>query len=401
MAKAVLLVILSVICTAYGGGVLPNGDDTKIVKVEEPPKVIENILPAVKLVKDKPLELEKNSKDLDSTDLKPISSFFPSIFQPQSLLNKFKSLEENNADMEAEPRKGVLTIFLIRNRDANPDANAVLDDSAKLQEGDAQFKDNVFNSAKDRFNTLTQLIMKDLFGNKEDDTMRKLPLLGGDSDPDHFFRFNEPAFVEEKNNELKNFIRYVKGDEMPILSDDIGYMRAHHHDDLKKCNFMRFLKLKASIHYRTIVHLVFISGIILTILLITTLMLRLHKRRNALRVYGKHNLDVASIDSALAKQKEAEGQNSPKSRRIFRLGNLRASYEQRMAPSVFLSAPPAYDQINDSDAKTKKESSLIKSFATAYKNRYEQIGEESNKQEEDRKSVSSLPPYEDKTNPKK
>ncbi len=53
-------------------------------------------------------------------------------------------------------------------------------------------------------------------------------------------------------------------------------------------------------------------------------------------------MNVASIDSALNKQKEAESGND---KRIFRLGNLRTSYEQRFAPSALLNAPPAYDQV--------------------------------------------------------
>ena len=54
-------------------------------------------------------------------------------------------------------------------------------------------------------------------------------------------------------------------------------------------------------------------------------------------------MNVSSVDSALAKQKEAEAQ--PGGRRLFRLGNLRTSYEQRIVPSLLLNAPPAYDQV--------------------------------------------------------
>ncbi len=57
-------------------------------------------------------------------------------------------------------------------------------------------------------------------------------------------------------------------------------------------------------------------------------------------------MNVSSIDSALAKKKEAEANDSTGSgKRLFRLGNLRTSYEQRYAPSVLLNAPPAYDQV--------------------------------------------------------
>ena len=130
-------------------------------------------------------------------------------------------------------------------------------------------------------------------------------------------------------------------------------------------------------------------------------------------------MNVSSVDSALAKQKEAEAQ--PGSRRLFRLGNLRTSYEQRIVPSLLLNAPPAYDQVTLNDSwesvwyfillifylikinanETGKpvKSSLIKSLASAYKNRYERLtGQNQLRDEEDRRSVSSLPAYDEKLN---
>ncbi len=135
---------------------------------------------------------------------------------------------------------------------------------------------------------------------------------------------------------------------MPLMSsEDIGRYRdvnfgsedvEEESDEVKKCNLLKFLRLKAHIHYRTIIHLFFISGIILVILMFLSLTLKVNKRRNALRRFAnKRNIDVASIDSAVAKQREAEGL-SPRPQRSFRLGNLMLTFEQRMAP-------PAYDQV--------------------------------------------------------
>jgi len=106
-------------------------------------------------------------------------------------------------------------------------------------------------------------------------------------------------------------------------------------------------------------------------------------------------MNVSSIDSAVAKYNEAEGEKR-RLNHIFRSGTLTQSYEQKMAPSVLIAAPPAYDQINKSEEEKKKTSSLIKSLSQAYKNRYQRMAAES---DDDRKSISSLPPYEDKPEP--
>ncbi len=121
----------------------------------------------------------------------------------------------------------------------------------------------------------------------------------------------------------------------------------------------------------------------------------IYANRNALRRYAQQNMSVASIDSALAKHTEAEGEKR-KHDRLFRTGTMTQSYEQKMVPSVLVAAPPAYDQI-DEGQEGKKSSSLIKSLAQAYKSRYQKMAAES---DDDRKSISSLPPYEDKPEPK-
>ena len=111
--------------------------------------------------------------------------------------------------------------------------------------------------------------------------------MGGPSDPDHFFNFEHvPSFddleqqqQDNEDNKFESFLR-LNGNE-PIMSDDIGYMSDPRggHDRKKSCNLMRFMKLKASVYYNTIVHLLFISGIILIILLMVVLTLRINKRR--------------------------------------------------------------------------------------------------------------------------
>lgn len=407
-------------------GVLPLGDDVKVDNVVEPAqKEIEKDVkfPMVELTKSKASKIFENSKDLDETLLRPIGPIFPSLLQPSFFDNGplwKNSLDLGNNDMHADPsqpKKGILTIILVKSKNQKPDAIADVEksisDEAKVLDKDAaQFKDEMKLRAENSFKTLTHFILNDLFNNRIDGSDSAAPhLLGGDGDPDHFFRFrnekdNAPHllggdgdpdhfFRFRTGGDNGDFIRYVKGDEMPILSDDIG--RYHQNTD-KSCNLLRFLKIKAHLHYRTIVHLIFFSGILLIILMIVSLSIRVHKRRDALRRYNRNNIDISSIDSAMAKQREAEGL-SAKNGRLFKLGSFKASYEQKMAPSLLRSAPPSYDQINNSEsAKTKTRSSLINSLAAAYKTRYQKAS--GSNDDEDRKSISSLPPYEEKPEPR-
>ena len=145
-------------------------------------------------------------------------------------------------------------------------------------------KESLVNSAEEKFKSLTQFLLSDLFGiqqgqkvddNNADDaaSLQRVHLLGGRSDPDHhFLGFGDHGQGDNNNN--GDFVRFINGNEMPIMSDDIG-----RHNEENKCGFMRYLKLKAHIHYRTIVHLVFISGIVLMILLMFSLTIKVHKRR--------------------------------------------------------------------------------------------------------------------------
>lgn len=398
MTKLVWLIVLIASVAANDiQGVLPLGDDIK-VESHDTPKVIEDPMKLVEPVRiensvivseSEPPKIQ-NSKDLDETVLRPIGPIFPSFLQPGGFFGRMPSLRDGgdtelSGDEQSGPHRGILTIILVKSK--NSATPQVIEDVEKLGENvgntAVQYKDQVVNSAERNFKTLTQFLMHDLFGKKFESQDSGMPhLLGGNDDPDHFIRFSN-------GEEDKDFIRYVKGDDMPVFGDDIGRHRNlfGEREESKNCNFLRFLRLKAHTHYRSIVHLVFISCIVLIILMMISLSIKVNKRRNALRRYAKQGIDISSIDSAVSKQREAE-QMQPKLGRTFRLGSLRTSYEQRMAP-------PAYDQVNEPQAAGK--SSLAKSLASAYKNRYQRMP---SGQDEDRKSITSLPPYEDKTEPK-
>jgi hypothetical protein len=362
--------------------------------IDAPKKAID---PPMKIVDPIP----QNSKVFDQTVLKPIEDetepilkpigpILPNLFQPAALFSHLESLRKgvkerkenlNEQGVDSlKPHKGIMTIILVKSKPHHDQFENAKNDMNN-------FDNDMLDSAQKNFHSLTSLLMNDIFGknmNIDEKSIASPHLFGGIADPDHRRQDN-------------GFIRYVTGDQMPppTISDDIGRYHGHH----KKCNFIKFLKLKAHVHYRTIIHLIFLSGVIMIILMMLSLAIKVHKRRIAIRRYAaQQNIDVSSIDSALAKQKEAEG--SPK--RLLRLGDFKSSYEQKMVPSVLLTSPPAYDQINDSDnvnVETKQRSSLIKQLASAYKNRYQRASNDQ-QADEDRQSISSLPPYEDKAESK-
>jgi hypothetical protein len=394
------LVAVSLVTADDIKGVLPNTGgwiDKPFKAIDPPMRVIDpmpkdsKILDMTVLKKVEPISDESRSNEFEPM-LKPIGPIMPKFLQPSALFSHLEDLrkglvmnsqafEQQNELMNGDkPHKGIMTIILVKSK---PHHDNMIENTKQDMNN---FDTDMIESAQKNFHSLTNLIMNDLFGkhmNQGDQKMiedRHPHLFGGDTDPDH--------------RRQNGFIRYVTGDEMPMISDDIGIHDRHH----KKCNFIKFLKMKAHIHYRTLIHLIFLSGVIMIMLMMLSLAIKVHKRRNALRrFYAQQNIDVSSIsDSHLAKQKEAEG--SP-----VRMGSFKSTYEQKMAPSALFTAPPAYDQINDTDRVegTKTRSSLIKSLASAYKSRYQRTSSGQQTNEDDRLSISSLPEYQDKPeNPK-
>lgn len=391
MTKLIWLLVLVASVTANDiQGVLPQPAD----------KPQEDVVPMIQ-VDPMPPQFEnkariENSKDLKpETFLRPIGPIFPSFLQPGSffdhlpLRNGELNLNQDGGESIDQPEKGILTIILVKSN--NDEGDAFENPTFMTEKSDSGSKfEEMKEKAEKKFKTLSQFILHDLFGSQtadlqQDSQSERVHLLGGSDDPDQFIRFSGgDGFAEN------DFIRFVKGNEMPVMSDDLGRHREFNLDGDyqngdKKCNFMKLLRLKAHAHYRTIVHLFFISGMILIVLMLLSMIMRVNKRRRALMRFSnkRHQFDVASIDSAAAKQREAEGL-SPRSQRAFRLGNLMMTFEQRMAP-------PAYDQI-DRPENQPQSSSLVKSLASAYKNRYQPTNQNI---EEDRKSLSSLPAYEE------
>lgn len=184
-------------------GVLPEGDDTKIENVQLPKVAEDGKLAHVELTKNEPL-VESVDEKVIGQKLMPI---FPSFLEPKNFFNPFNKVDDN----ELKPKRGVLTIILLKRKhpeghDLNGKTESVVEEAKELEEG-------FVHSAKEKMHSLTNFILSDVFGQKQEHTMEMQPrkhLLGGDDDPDHFFSIRHGAGYNE-NSDLNSFIRYIKG----------------------------------------------------------------------------------------------------------------------------------------------------------------------------------------------
>jgi hypothetical protein len=261
-----------------------------------------------------------------------------------------------------------------------------------------------------------------LMGNKDGDVdNQQEPKINGDSDEytereeniktnddadaaaqkDGFdFRFN---FNRPENYNPSLIIRTDDGSQA-FISNDIGQNRPL--PQIKKCMMFSFMRMKASIYYRTIVHLMFITGMSLLILFLAIIMVRFYKRRQALRYYTANGGRISTIDVGLDTLKKTP----PRGSFLFRTGSMKHNYAQKYmddssvkSSSLLISAPPAYEQIISNEANANKSasatstvkstSSLVNSLASAYKSRYDKT----KLNDEDTKSQASLPAYDEVT----
>jgi len=339
--------------------------------------------PPILDVNEEPIQKEASGRISSIEEkLPPLPPIFPSFLQPGGSLLNDQPLR----------RKGILTVLVIKSNKKPEDMTP--EDESRL----SMFK----NQVSDSFSKLASLIMNDIFhanqqqtkpeligGGSEDvdrkhdheDKKQTVHLLGGKDDIDSKFyqmmsmkndmmkmnkmmnQFNsneldendpyeeEQQEEEESNlnsskyNSILSWFKINKAPESPMI------MMNDQQQEKKKCMMQSFMRLKASIYYRTIVHLLFISGIMLIILFMAILTVRVYKRRQALKYYSK-NMKISTI--------EAEQARSPRSLFLFRMGSVRNSYAQKPFSSVLATPPPPpyetsikakYETQSDSDEK--------------------------------------------------
>jgi len=317
------------------------------------------------------IPIEKESRLLSETKvesldkLPPIPPIFPSFIQPGFI-------EQLN---DQPKRQGILTILVIKSRkpqdgtESNDEPRFLEENFSKLNEFKSQMSDS--------FSKLASMIMTDLFNNNnneqqqligggsEDVDRKRVHLLGGKDDIDSKFNnLEQDEPIEEDETDLNSskfqsmlswFNHATEPESEPhsmVIRTQDGHssiIQLGQNEQKKKCMMHSFMRLKASIYYRTIIHLLFISGVMLLIFLMAILSIRVYKRRQALKYYSK-NMKIATIED----QKRPFDEQSSRKTFIFRLGSLKNSYAQKSVDSAVLTAPPAYTSLPSQIEDDKK-----------------------------------------------
>lgn len=314
--------------------------------------------------------------------------------------DKAANLGQDNADGSIKTRKIVMYKFMPRyplggkgDPDSDPNFMNMMGNSdgdkksVHLLGGDHDLKR--FDFIKDQ----NHLLGEDDFD--IDRIREQMPLIGSeDSKIESYFPMTSIVETNQDDStftKIRNFFNNMhmsgaNSDE----SLDTEFLRQHGehdgHKQGKNCMMMKFMRFKSSLYFRTVLHLLFFTGLLMILLCLTMLTIRNIKRRRALR-YQK-SINIATIEGA---QTEDEDQDK---RRLFRSSGGGGSSKQPLVGggSFLVQAPPAYDQITIGGSDEKAE-------AAGYKTKFSKLTNEEDDSTET-KSLSSLPDYEQSVNSK-
>jgi hypothetical protein len=212
------------------------------------------------------------------------------------------------------------------------------------------------------------------------------PLIGGE---DSKIESYDPSTGNQNNQDDSFFAKirnFFNGNAHKSETFDPEFMRHHmehgedgQHKPGKKCMMMNFMRLRSSVYFRTVLHLLFFTGLLMILLCLVMLTISNIRRRRALRYYNK-NVNVATIEGS--NLEETEQKKGGRLLFRFRFGGKRSDEASNAKSSSFLvQAPPAYDQITIGGEKKQQEN----------KDKYSKL---TNEDENDTKSLTSLPDYE-------
>lgn len=157
----------------------------------------------------------------------------------------------------------------------------------------------------------------------------------------NMFNFMESEIRDEDSTDHLPFVYKTNDGGEAIIPQELD--NENRMKERKNCMMLSFMRLKASIYYRTIFHLLFFTGVLLFILSMVMITCRsFKKKRYSTLQYRPHNMDVASVDAELVKDKS-------------KFGSIKSWYEITSDRStlirgpdnsvVLIQAPPAYDQV--------------------------------------------------------
>jgi hypothetical protein len=131
--------------------------------------------------------------------------------------------------------------------------------------------------------------------------------------------------------------------QQAILPNEFGFGEPQpaQSEDPNKCMMLSFMRMKASMYYRTILHLLFFSGVLLFVLFMILLTVRSYKKKrySTLRYYP-HNMTVSTIDGS-----DEAGVKSSKFK-FLRQWSVDQDTQLITSPDVksaMINAPPGYD----------------------------------------------------------
>ncbi len=341
-------------------------------------------------IEEKPVELIEEGGNVEEK-LPPIPLMPPSIlskFPPfiQSLFGgaadprpPMQSIDPEpfgndvKSNLDETPKRHLMSILFFKSFKNGGDQQGETSGNKKLvimklipssgESGEPKAKVHLFGGKDDPDNMLNNFYQQqNLFGG-DDDIFDHMMLTGNEDS-----KMNEHDDDDDDDDDDDNDSHEDKRPDGDSEQSILGKIRkmfgySSYSDDKKDCFMMNLMRIRASMYYRTLMHLLFFTGIILLILFIAILTMRSMKRRRYMRQYN--DLRVATI------------QDETKS----------------LANSEKFMMPPPYEQIIVNDSAVKfvgrkaSQSSLVNSLAQAYKSR-----SQSSTLTEDNKS---LPDYEE------
>jgi hypothetical protein len=167
-----------------------------------------------------------------------------------------------------------------------------------------------------------------------------------------FNNFEQQPGDQPTDDDSPPFIIRTDDGSAAIIPNDIGYAEKQQ-QSLNKCMMLNFMRLKASMYYRTILHLLFFTGVLLFILSLIMLTIRSYKRRR----YVRHPMSISTIDAS----QNLKDSSKFNSYRAWNGGDLEQSIIGSDSKIVLIQAPPAYDQviINDKTSSLTSSSQLF------------------------------------------
>lgn len=337
------------------------------------------------------------------TDKLPV---MPLFFNPFSGIFDQQQQESPAEGEEAKPpqMRGIISVLLMKSyKQSNDDGEQAAEPEAKsklliLKYMPKKF-DNYFSEQEKTEGEVKKTIPLLGGGGENDPDMMRFRLDSNNKDLPHMMTGNDDVLINSHMINHHKFSMHSMMDRMKqffnlntdqdlderepfiIRTDDGAQAIIPNESDPKahkpkpNCMMLNFMRLKASIYYRTILHMLFFTGILLFILSMIMITFRTFRRRrySTLR-YSPHNMNVASIDGELCKSK---------------FGSVKGWYDLHSDRSTLIrgpQAPPAYDQVIINDG--------VKKVSATYK--YSNLASD-----EDREETKSLPPSFDQVTEKK